>query len=239
MAAAASSCGTRLQIVLLKGWHINNDEMTRDAISRSNIVVNLIGSTLETRNFSFDDVHAAWPARLAAMAKDSPKVRPQAGQEVASSCCSVLDACMLCMFTSSLSSAWTCSVCTCSATVFLVRQDSCGAKIRCTIGVGLGAAMGCSPLQCHTAAFQMHMRAMNLMQPRLMQCCIIIQPVTQQGHCCCSHIADGTTCSCVCCMCIARVFMSPSFGVAVAVAAGVLWALLSPCCAGGAPAALQ
>lgn len=64
-----------MQIVLLKGWHIDNDEMTRETISRSNIVVNLIGSTLETRNFSFDDVHAAWPARLAAMAKDTPKVR--------------------------------------------------------------------------------------------------------------------------------------------------------------------
>jgi hypothetical protein len=63
-----------LQVVLLKGWHINDDEMTRQAISRSNIVVNLIGSTLETRNFSFDDVHAAWPARLAAMAKETPQV---------------------------------------------------------------------------------------------------------------------------------------------------------------------
>uniref|UniRef100_A0A383VU92 NAD-dependent epimerase/dehydratase domain-containing protein n=1 Tax=Tetradesmus obliquus TaxID=3088 RepID=A0A383VU92_TETOB len=62
------------QIVLLKGWHLNDDDMTRQAISRSNIVVNLIGSTLETRNFSFDDVHAAWPARLAAMAKETPKV---------------------------------------------------------------------------------------------------------------------------------------------------------------------
>jgi hypothetical protein len=61
--------------VLLKGWHINNDEMTRDTISRSNIVINLIGSTLETRNFTFDDVHAAWPARLAAMAKEAPQVR--------------------------------------------------------------------------------------------------------------------------------------------------------------------
>lgn len=36
------------------------------------IVVNLIGATYETRNFSFDDVHAAWPAHLARLAKESP-----------------------------------------------------------------------------------------------------------------------------------------------------------------------
>jgi hypothetical protein len=93
------------QIVLLKGWHINNDDMTRQAISRSNIVVNLIGSTLETRNFSFDDVHAAWPARLAAMAKEAPKVRPPAGAAV---CGLVLlraqrALCLQCI----VSSAWT------------------------------------------------------------------------------------------------------------------------------------
>lgn len=62
------------QIVLLKDWHLNNDEMTEYAIKRSNIVINLIGNALETRNFSFEDVHTAWPARLAQIAKESPLV---------------------------------------------------------------------------------------------------------------------------------------------------------------------
>lgn len=62
------------QIVLLKDWHLNNDEMTEYAIKRSNIVINLIGNALETRNFSFEDVHTAWPARLAQIAKESSLV---------------------------------------------------------------------------------------------------------------------------------------------------------------------
>jgi hypothetical protein len=36
------------------------------------IVINLIGATYESRNFSFEDVHATWPAHLAALAKESP-----------------------------------------------------------------------------------------------------------------------------------------------------------------------
>jgi len=35
-------------------------------------VINLIGATYETRNYSFDDVHATWPAHLAALAKENP-----------------------------------------------------------------------------------------------------------------------------------------------------------------------
>lgn len=35
-------------------------------------MINLIGATYETRNYSFDDVHATWPAHLAALAKESP-----------------------------------------------------------------------------------------------------------------------------------------------------------------------
>eukprot|EP00775_Hariotina_reticulata_P001531 gene1531-1869_t len=45
--------------------------MTRRAMSRSNIVINLIGANLETMNFSFEDVHAAWPEKLAKMAAES------------------------------------------------------------------------------------------------------------------------------------------------------------------------
>lgn len=57
----------------MRDWHIHNDEMTRDAIRSSNIVVNLIGASLETRNFSFEDVHSAWPAKLAKMVADNGK----------------------------------------------------------------------------------------------------------------------------------------------------------------------
>jgi lipase chaperone LimK len=52
---------------------MQNDEMTRDAIRSSNIVVNLVGASLETRNFSFEDVHTAWPAKLAKMAAENGK----------------------------------------------------------------------------------------------------------------------------------------------------------------------
>lgn len=36
------------------------------------IVINLIGANYETRNFSYDDVHATWPRHLAQLAKESP-----------------------------------------------------------------------------------------------------------------------------------------------------------------------
>lgn len=65
---------TTVQIVLLKGWHLDDEDMTRAAIARSNIVINLVGATEETRNFSFADVHEAWPARLAAAVADAPRV---------------------------------------------------------------------------------------------------------------------------------------------------------------------
>lgn len=61
------------QIVLLRDWHINNDEMTKAAIRSSNIVINLIGGSLETRNFSFEDIHTAWPEKLAKMVADNAK----------------------------------------------------------------------------------------------------------------------------------------------------------------------
>jgi hypothetical protein len=36
------------------------------------IVINLIGANFESRNYSYDDVHATWPAHLASLAKESP-----------------------------------------------------------------------------------------------------------------------------------------------------------------------
>jgi hypothetical protein len=62
-----------MQIVLLKDWHMSKDEMTRRAIASSNIVINLIGSSLETRNFSFEDIHTDWPKKLAQMVAENPK----------------------------------------------------------------------------------------------------------------------------------------------------------------------
>jgi NADH dehydrogenase (ubiquinone) 1 alpha subcomplex subunit 9 len=59
--------------VLLKDWHMSKDEMTRKAIASSNIVINLIGSSLETRNFSFEDIHTDWPKKLAGMVAENAK----------------------------------------------------------------------------------------------------------------------------------------------------------------------
>lgn len=44
------------QIVLLRDFHLSDDDAVRHAISRSNIVINLIGSRMQTRNFTFDQV---------------------------------------------------------------------------------------------------------------------------------------------------------------------------------------
>jgi NADH dehydrogenase (ubiquinone) 1 alpha subcomplex subunit 9 len=62
------------QVVPLRGFHLRDDGAAAAAIARSNIVINLVGSTRETRNFSFDDVHADWPARLAKLAADAGHV---------------------------------------------------------------------------------------------------------------------------------------------------------------------
>lgn len=40
------------QIVLLKDFHLRDDDAVRKAISKSNVVINLIGSRRETRNFT-------------------------------------------------------------------------------------------------------------------------------------------------------------------------------------------
>lgn len=110
------------QVVVIKGWSMGDDDMTRYALSRSQvrdaasatqgvllclrcgadrtapgwhqvggltpphlrtslpsatslstqIVINLIGANYETRNFSYDDVHATWPAHLAKLSKENP-----------------------------------------------------------------------------------------------------------------------------------------------------------------------
>jgi NADH dehydrogenase (ubiquinone) 1 alpha subcomplex subunit 9 len=52
------------QVVFLKEFQIGNEDMVRYAISRSNVVINLIGQRLETANYTFDDVHVKWPYLL-------------------------------------------------------------------------------------------------------------------------------------------------------------------------------
>jgi NADH dehydrogenase (ubiquinone) 1 alpha subcomplex subunit 9 len=59
-------------VVVIKDWSMHNDELTEYTISRSNIVINLIGSYMETRNFSFEDIHHKWPAKLAKICAKSP-----------------------------------------------------------------------------------------------------------------------------------------------------------------------
>ena len=53
------------QMVLLSDFNIRSDDEIRRAISRSNVVVNCIGMRLETKNFTFQDVHVDFPTRLA------------------------------------------------------------------------------------------------------------------------------------------------------------------------------
>lgn len=63
------------QMVLLRDFHLRDDDAVRHAIRSSNVVVNLIGARRETRNFTFDEVHAEWPARLARIvAEAGPRV---------------------------------------------------------------------------------------------------------------------------------------------------------------------
>ena len=52
------------QIVNLD-YSIRDDDAIKFAVERSNVVVNMIGREWETRNFSFEDVHVNFPARLA------------------------------------------------------------------------------------------------------------------------------------------------------------------------------
>ncbi len=49
---------------MLKDFQIGNEEMVRYAISRSNVVINLIGQRTETVNYTFNDVHVEWPRLL-------------------------------------------------------------------------------------------------------------------------------------------------------------------------------
>ena len=54
-----------MQVVLLGEFDIRNEALVEKAISRSNIIINCVGVRTETMNFSYEEVHADFPARLA------------------------------------------------------------------------------------------------------------------------------------------------------------------------------
>eukprot|EP00803_Ostreobium_quekettii_P001733 evm.model.scf_924.6 EVM.evm.TU.scf_924.6 scf_924:37851-40740(-) len=60
------------QIVQLPDFDIRDEDQIRHAISRSSIVINLVGAQMETWNFSFQDVHVDAAQRIARIAAESP-----------------------------------------------------------------------------------------------------------------------------------------------------------------------
>ncbi|CAO1629071.1 unnamed protein product [Sympodiomycopsis kandeliae] len=58
------------QIVPME-WDINNDEQIEECLRHSDVVYNLTGRQYETKNFTFDDVHAKGAERIAAIAADA------------------------------------------------------------------------------------------------------------------------------------------------------------------------
>lgn len=61
-------------IVTLEDFSIRDDAFIRRAISKSNVVINLIGQQAETWNYGFEEVHTDFPRRLAAMCAETPRV---------------------------------------------------------------------------------------------------------------------------------------------------------------------
>ena len=57
------------QIVHLD-YSIRDADAIKYAVERSNVVVNMVGREWETRNFSFEDVHVEFPAKLAEICKE-------------------------------------------------------------------------------------------------------------------------------------------------------------------------
>ena len=49
---------------------IRDADAIKYAVERSNVVVNMVGREWETRNFSFEDVHVEFPAKLAEICKE-------------------------------------------------------------------------------------------------------------------------------------------------------------------------
>lgn len=62
------------QVVLMENFSILNEEQVKQAISRSNVVVNLIGRRMESMQYTYEDSHTEWPKRLAKIVAASPQV---------------------------------------------------------------------------------------------------------------------------------------------------------------------
>ena len=51
--------------VLFCPFELMDEESIRRAVARSNIVINLVGRGIETKNFSYKDVNVTGPAKIA------------------------------------------------------------------------------------------------------------------------------------------------------------------------------
>jgi NADH dehydrogenase (ubiquinone) 1 alpha subcomplex subunit 9 len=56
--------------VLFCPFELMNEDSIRHAVSRSNIVINLIGRGIETKNFSYKDVNVTGPAKIAKICRE-------------------------------------------------------------------------------------------------------------------------------------------------------------------------
>ena len=65
-------CCAQLQVYAWKDFDVRNDEHIRDALKRSNVVINLIAKDKETWNFDFEEVNVDIPRRIAKIAAESP-----------------------------------------------------------------------------------------------------------------------------------------------------------------------
>ncbi|GAX76358.1 hypothetical protein CEUSTIGMA_g3804.t1 [Chlamydomonas eustigma] len=62
------------QIVFVPNFDIRDETVVKEAISRSNVVINLIGQRTETMNFKYEEVHSEWPKRLATIVAEAGHV---------------------------------------------------------------------------------------------------------------------------------------------------------------------
>lgn len=59
---------TAVQVVLLKDFNVFDEKQLERAVSRSNVVINLLGMDKETMNFTFEDVHIEAAEKVATAA---------------------------------------------------------------------------------------------------------------------------------------------------------------------------
>lgn len=62
------------QVVLLDNCTILDEERIKYAVHRSNVVINLVGRRTETMRYTWEDVHAEWPKRLAKICAGFPQI---------------------------------------------------------------------------------------------------------------------------------------------------------------------